>query len=77
MSVQSKSSRNILFNYDIINAQMQNLFDTLTVVVNIKIYRLNNKFRQLLQANQFLSTFSKQISIENKQILLNRFRIKN
>ena len=66
-----------MFFFDIINEQMQNLFDTLTVAVDIKINRLNNKFRQLLQANQFSSIFSKQTSIENKQFFLHQFRIKN
>lgn len=59
MSKQSKSSKNVLSNFKIINEQMQILSNIFTIVVNIKINRLRNELRQLLQTiNQSqISTF--------------------
>ena len=61
MSDQSESSKNVIFNFDIISEQMQTLFDTLTVAMNTKINRLSNELRQLLQFISQQSSQSQQI----------------
>ena len=54
-----QSSNNALANFDFISKQMQTLLNTISVTINIKINRLNNELRQLLQAaTQQTSVFS-------------------
>ena len=54
-----QSSNNILANLDLISKQMQTLSDTILITVNIKINRLSNDLRQLLQS----AVFSQQSSV--------------
>ena len=66
MSNQSRSFKNILFNFEIISEQMQIIFDTLTIAMNTKINRLNNELWQLLQfifqqSSQFQQIFKNDV----------------
>ena len=50
MSTQRQFSSSVLSHFDLIAEQMQTLSDIIIVTMNIKINRLDNEFRQLLQA---------------------------
>ena len=69
MSEQSKSSKKVFSNLNIISEQMQTLFEILTPAVDIKINRLKNELRQLLQILQisFQQSMKSHLSSKNSK----------
>ena len=52
MSKQSEFWRNVFSNFEIMNEQMQTLFNTLTIAINLKINRFENELKEFLQISQ-------------------------
>lgn len=74
MLKQSEFSRNVLWNLEVPSKQMQIFSNIFTVAVDIKITRLRNEFRQLLQTTIQIQTSTFLIHVNDSQ---NDFRLTN
>ena len=68
MSTQKQFSNSVLSHFDFIAEQMQTLSNIIIVTIDIKINKLENELRQLLQAFVFQQSLRSEHTAKSKNV---------